>query len=151
MKIALGSDHAGVAARRQIIRMLQESGVECLDLGTGEGQPADYPDKAAEVARLVADGTCTFGILICGTGIGMSIAANKVCGIRAAACHDAYTTEMARRHNHANILCLGARVISADDMERLVRIWIDTQPEGGRHDRRVAKIHQIEQQNLLNP
>ncbi|HUS58194.1 MAG TPA: ribose 5-phosphate isomerase B [Planctomycetota bacterium] len=151
MKIALGSDHAGVAARLRIAQALRKLGAECLDLGCEADQPVDYPDKAAEVAHLVAGGRCGFGILICGTGIGMSIAANKIRGIRAAVCHNDYTTEMARKHNHANILCLGARVLAIDDMERLVGIWLSTQPEGGRHDRRVEKIHQIEQLDPLKP
>ena len=148
MKIALGSDHTGVAARKSIAELLDRLGIEYKDFGTPTEESMDYPDVAWPVAKAVADGAFDFGILLCGTGIGMSIAANKVTGVRAALCHNQVTTEMARRHNNANVLCLGARVLTVEQALQLVRIWLQNQPEGGRHERRVGKITHIEQQNL---
>ena len=148
MKIALASDHTGVAVRKKIRALLDELGVEYQDLGcTSEGL-VDYPDMADRVARAVSRKACDQGILICGTGVGMGIAANKVRGVLAAVCHDEFTTEMARKHNHANVLCMGARVLSEDEILRLVRIWLQTEPEGGRHERRVNKNLAIEREHL---
>jgi len=148
MRIALASDHTGVAVRKKIRALLDELGVEYQDLGCTSEGPVDYPDMADRVAGAVSRKACDQGILICGTGVGMGIAANKVRGVLAAVCHDQFTTEMARKHNHANVLCLGARVLSEDEILNLVRIWLDTEPEGGRHDRRVKKILDIERENL---
>jgi len=144
MKIALASDHTGVAVRKKVRALLEEIGVDFQDLGCTSEGPVDYPDMARKVATAVSRGTCDQGILICGTGIGMAIAANKFPGVMAAVCHDQLTTEMARKHNHANVLCLGARVLSDDQLLELIRIWLKTEPEGGRHDRRVGKILEME-------
>ena len=148
MKIALGSDHTGVAARKMVARFLESMGIECVDFGVPTEQPADYPDVAYPVAKAVADGAVDTGILICGAGNGMGIAANKVHGVRAAVCHNEYTTEMARKHNNANVLCMGARVLPAEMILKLVKVWLESPFEGGRHERRVGKIAQIERKEL---
>ena len=119
-------------------------GHDVLDVGTEGAESVDYPDFAYEVAKRVGNGEIERGILICGTGIGMCIAANKVRGVRAAACHDVLTAEMSRRHNDANVLCLSADLLGEDLMTQMVRIWLETQFEGGRHARRVEKIAKIE-------
>ena len=147
MKIALASDHTGFAVRKKVREMRNGLGVGYVDFGCPSEDAADYPDMAYPVARAVSKGDCDQGILICGTGVGMGIAANKVNGVRAAVCHDEFTTEMSRRHNHANVLCLGARVLSEDRMLELVRTWLETEPEGGRHERRVGKVMEIEQKD----
>jgi len=148
MKIALGSDHTGVAARKLVAQFLQSMGIECVDFGVPNEEPADYPDVAFPVAKAVADGAVDTGILICGAGNGMGIAANKVHGVRAAVCHNEYTTEMARKHNNANVLCMGARVLPAEMILKLVKVWLESPFEGGRHERRVGKIAQIERKEL---
>jgi ribose 5-phosphate isomerase B len=146
MKIAVGSDHRGYEAKRRIVALLKQLGHEVLDLGTDGRDSVDYPDFAFEVAKAVGGGTAERGILLCGTGIGMCIVANKVVGVRAAPCHDSITAEMSRRHNDANVLCLSADLLGEDLMERMLRIWLETPFEGGRHARRVEKIGRIEQQ-----
>ena len=138
--IAIASDHAGVALKAELSRQLQRRGLEVEDLGPRDTTSVDYPDYAHLLARAVADGRIERGILICGSGIGMSMAANRHPGVRAALCHDAYTAEMARRHNDANVLCIGERTIGAGVAAQVVRIFVDTPFEGGRHQRRVAKI-----------
>ena len=148
MRIAIGSDHTGVAARRAVCEFLDTLGVQYRDFGVPTETPADYPDVAFPVARAVAGNEFDSGILICGAGNGMGIAANKVPGVRAAVCHNEYTTELARRHNNANVLCMGARVLGVELMCTLVRLWLYTPYEGGRHDRRICKIAQIEQHSL---
>ena len=146
MKIALGSDHTGVTHRRLLREYFAEKGIEYRDIGPSAPEPTDYPLIAYDVARAVADGDCDLGVLVCGTGIGVSIAANKVPGILAAACHDEYTVAMSRKHNHANVLCLGARQENEGLVVRLVDLWLNTAPEGGRHDRRVKQILDIERE-----
>ena len=148
MKIAIGSDHTGISHRKELRQFLENNGFECIELGPAEPEPVDYPDVAFELAETVATGACERGILVCGTGIGVGIAANKVQGILAAVCHDENTVEMSRRHNHANVLSMGARVLSEVEILRLVRIWLRTEPERGRHERRVNKILAIERENL---
>ncbi len=148
MKIAIGSDHRGFTVKQRLIVLLQQLNHEVMDLGTFSQTSADYPDIALEVATAVGNKQTEMGILICGTGIGMSIAANKVPGVRAAPCHDPVTAEMSRRHNDANILCLSADLLSEDLIERMVRLWITTEFEGGRHARRLEKIAQFEQKIL---
>ena len=138
--IAIASDHAGVSLKAELLRQLQSRGLEVEDLGPSDANSVDYPDYAHLLARAVADGRIERGILICGSGIGMSMAANRHPGVRAALCHDAYTAEMARRHNDANVLCIGERTIGAGVAEQVVRVFVDTPFEGGRHQRRVAKI-----------
>jgi ribose 5-phosphate isomerase B len=148
MRIAIGSDHRGFDAKRRIVSLLQQLGHEVLDLGTDGPGSVDYPDYAFEVARAVGDKRVDRGILICGTGIGMCIAANKVTGVRAAPCHDSITAEMSRRHNDANVLCMSADLLGDDLIDRMVRIWLETEFEGGRHARRVDKIARYESERL---
>jgi len=150
MKLALGSDHTGVQQRKKVAQLLKDRQIDCDEFGPEEGDSSDYPQVAYEVAREVSGGGADLGILICGTGIGMSIAANKVPKIRAAAVHDTYTAKMARMHNHANILCVGSRTSAGDELLRIVETFLDTAPEGGRHERRVCQIMQIEQENRLS-
>src|SRR6266545_556201 len=144
MKIAIGSDHRGFEAKRRIVSLLQQLGHETHDLGPESKDSVDYPDYAFEVARAVGQGGAERGILICGTGIGMCIAANKVHGVRAAPCHDSITAEMSRRHNDANVLCLSADLMGDELIDRMVRIWLETPFDGGRHARRVEKIVRYE-------
>src|SRR5262245_57792934 len=147
MKIAVGSDHRGFEAKRRIVAFLRQLGHEVMDLGTNGRDSVDYPDFAFEVAKAVGGSAADRGILLCGTGIGMCIAANKVAGVRAAPCHDSITAEMSRRHNDANVLCLSADLLGEDLMERMLRIWLETPFDGGRHARRVEKIARIEKQS----
>lgn len=140
MKIAIGSDHRGWEVKRRLVILLQQEGHAVVDLGPENRDSVDYPDFAFRVGRAISAGTAERGILICGTGIGMTIAANKVPGVRAAPCHDSITAEMSRRHNDANVLCLSADLLGEDLIERMVRIWLTTDFEGGRHARRVDKI-----------
>ena len=142
--IALGCDHAGLEAKQKLIAYLEQRGYKCKDFGTYTSDSCDYPDYAYAVAKAVQSGQCDRGILICGTGVAMSIAANKVKGIRCAACSDSFTAEMTRRHNNANILAMGARVISVDKMIELAEIFLNTVFEEGRHLRRLEKIAEIE-------
>ncbi len=140
MKIVIGADHGGYELKEQIRSLLGELGHGVEDVGCHSLESVDYPDIAAAVsARLVA-GEGDTGILICGTGIGMSIAINREPKIRAALCHDEYTARMSREHNNANVLCLGARVTGAGVAEAIVKAWLDTGFAGGRHQRRIAKF-----------
>lgn len=143
-KIALGSDHHGVQTRSAIIKQLLASGHQTIDEGTDSGESVDYPIIAERVGRLVANGTADRGVLICGSGIGMSIAANKVTGIRAAAVRDAHAAEMSRRHNDANIICLSDNEVDAATNVQLVEVFLATEFDGGRHQRRVDQIADIE-------
>ena len=147
MRIAIASDHRGYQLKEKVLGMLRGKGHEVEDDGTLSDESVDYPDFAAIVATKVSTGEVDRGILICGTGIGMAIAANKFCGVRAAACNDEVTAEMSRRHNDANILCLSADLLSPRVVERMIEIWIETEFEAGRHLRRVEKIRQLEEQN----
>jgi ribose 5-phosphate isomerase B len=144
MKIALGSDHRGFAAKSRLVDQLQKLGHEVVDVGTASADSVDYPDYAFEVAQAVSQNRVERGILVCGTGIGMCIAANKVRGVRAAPCHDTVTVEMSRRHNDANVLCLSADLLSEEQISRMVETWLTTDFEGGRHARRVEKITRFE-------
>jgi ribose 5-phosphate isomerase B len=146
MKIAIGSDHRGFDVKKRIGTLLQEMGHEVLDVGTTGTESTDYPDFAFEVGRAVSERRVDRGILICGTGIGMCIAANKVRGVRAAPCHDSITAEMSRRHNDANVLCLSADLLGDELIHRMLRIWLETEFEGGRHARRVEKIARFEEE-----
>jgi ribose 5-phosphate isomerase B len=149
MKIAIGSDHRGFDAKRRLTPILRQLGHEVIDVGANANESVDYPDYAYQVATAVGEGKVDRGILICGTGIGMCIAANKVKGVRAAPCHDSITVEMSRRHNDANVLCLSADLLGDELIGRIVRSWLETEFEGGRHARRVDKIKRIE--NHLPP
>jgi len=144
MRIAIGSDHRGVAARRRLAGLLDRLGNEVIDCGSDGDQAVDYPDIAADVSRRVSDGRVDRGILICCTGVGMAIAANKLPGVRAATCHDEVTAEMSRRHNDLNVLCLSAELIGPEVQDKIIRTWLTTPFEGGRHARRVAKIAALE-------
>ncbi len=147
MRVAIGADHAGFELKEQLKRTLDDLRVEYVDVGTRSTESVDYPDYAAEVARGVAARTVDCGVLVCGSGIGMAIAANKVDGIRAASVTDEIAARLCREHNDANIIALGARLTSADRAATILRTFLETPFAGGRHERRVAKIHAIEQQN----
>jgi ribose 5-phosphate isomerase B len=147
MRIAIASDHRGFQLKEKVLGMLRGKGHEIEDDGTLSDESVDYPDFAAIVAAKVSSGQVDRGILICGTGIGMAIAANKFPGVRAAACNDEVTAEMSRRHNDANVLCLSADLLSPRVVERMIEIWIDTEFEAGRHLRRVEKIRELEEKN----
>ena len=144
MRIAIGSDHRGVAARQRLMGLLQKLGHEIVDCGSHGEEAVDYPDIAADVARRVSEGTVDRGILLCCTGVGMAIAANKLPGVRAATCHDEVTAEMSRRHNDLNVLSLSAELIGPEVQDKIIRTWLTTPFEGGRHARRVAKIAALE-------
>jgi ribose 5-phosphate isomerase B len=144
MKIAIGNDHRGCEVKRRIVSTLQQLGHEVVDVGTDGSESVDYPDLAFKVGTAVGEGRADRGILVCGTGIGMCIAANKVRHVRAAPCHDGITAEMSRRHNDSNVLCLSADLLGAELIDRMVRIWLTTEFEGGRHARRVEKIVKFE-------
>ena len=143
-RIAIGCDHAAVALKDQIVKELKASGHPVEDLGAFGTESVDYPDFAAAVSRRVASGAADRGILICGTGIGMSMAANKFPGIRAAVCHDATTARLSRQHNDANVLCLGARIVGPAVASDIVAAWLAAGFEGGRHQRRIDKISALE-------
>ena len=140
MKIIIGSDHAGYELKEDIKNMLIEDGVEVQDVGTDSQESVDYPDFAGQVAATVAEEEDTRGILICGTGIGMSIAANKVEGVRAALCHDVVSARATRKHNNSNVLTLGGRIIGPELAREIVRVWVEEDFDGGRHQRRIDKI-----------
>ena len=142
MKYYIATDHAGVVIKDSVKKMVEDLGHEIIDLGPYSTDRVDYPDYAHKLATAVLEDAGSFGILICGTGIGMSLAANKHHGIRAALCHDAYTAEMARAHNDANVLCFGERVVGIGVIESILKAWDSTDFEGGRHANRVAKIEQ---------
>lgn len=144
MKLALGADHRGVQATRQLADRLRSLGHEVDILGSMTGDMCDYPDSAFVVGSALHQGKAERGILICGSGIGMSIAANKVKGVRAALVHDELTAEMSRSHNDANVLCISADLLGQRLIEKIVDIWLTTPFSGGRHERRVKKIGAIE-------
>lgn len=144
MTIAIGSDHGGFELKELLKQELAKQGIEAQDFGTHSVESCDYPDIARAVTGAITSGACESGILICGTGIGMSISANKVRGIRAALCNDPYSAHMAREHNNANVLCMGARVIGSGVMVDIVQAWLGGKFAGGRHAVRVEKIGRIE-------
>jgi len=144
MRIAIGSDHRGFAVKSKVIELLKRLNQEVVDAGPHSSEIVDYPDIASVVAGQVSSGAVERGILICGTGIGMSIVANKFPGVRAAPCHDDLTAEMSRRHNDLNVLCLSADMLGERLIDRMVEIWLKTDFEGGRHARRVEKITDVE-------
>ena len=140
MKIAMGADHAGYELKDRLARRLAEQGQEILDLGTSGPESVDYPDFGAAVGERVAAGEAELGIVVCGSGIGIGMAATKVPGVRAATCNDLYSARMSRAHNDANVLALGARIVGDGLAEEIVDVFLGTQFEGGRHARRVGKI-----------
>jgi len=145
-RIALGADHAGFHAKEVIRRYLAEQGYAVDDLGTQSEESVDYPDFARQVAERVASGNAQLGVLVCGTGIGMAITANKVPGIRAGTAHDEMTARLMREHNDANVLTLGGRVVDDDKALAIVREFLNAQFAGGRHQRRVEKINELDAQ-----
>lgn len=142
--IALGCDHGGFALKQSVKKYLDEKGLAYQDYGTYTEESCDYPVYGEAVAKAIVNGECDRGIIICGTGIGISIAANKVKGIRAAVCHNEFTAQMAREHNNAQILSMGARVLEEDLALRMVEIFLNTEFAGGRHENRVNKLMEIE-------
>lgn len=144
MRITIGSDHRGFHVKAKLVGLLKQMGHDVADEGTHDNQSIDYPDVAATVGGKVSYGTADRGILICGTGIGMAITANKFPNVRAATCHDEVTAEMSRRHNDVNVLCLSGDMLGERRMDRMVDIWLNTEFEGGRHARRVDKIRDLE-------
>lgn len=144
MRLAIASDHAAVPERLALAEHLARAGHEVADLGCAPGSSADYPDVAADVARRVASGEVQLGFVLCGTGIGVAMAANKIPGVRAAVVTDEFTAEMARRHNDANVACMGARLLSHHAMIRLADRFLAAPFEGGRHAGRVAKINALD-------
>ena len=143
VKIAAGADHAGFALKRALVERLRASGHEVVDLGTASDESVDYPVFAHAVAAQVAAGEVERGLLVCGSGIGMCMAANRHPGVRAADCLTVEMADLSRRHNDANVLCLGARLLNADEAWAVVQAWLSTPFEGGRHERRVAQIDDL--------
>jgi ribose 5-phosphate isomerase B len=144
MKIAIGCDHAGLELKNEIIKVLSGLGIDCIDYGTNTPESVDYPDFGEKVSEAVSSGEIERGILICGTGIGMSIVANKFPGIRASLCNDLFTAQMSRRHNDANVLVIGGRIVGKDLAKEIVKTWVNTPFDGSRHVNRLKKITLIE-------
>lgn len=150
MRIALGSDHRGFKLKQQLATYMSEAGYVCADIGCHDESSVDYPDIAEKVSREVSSGRCRLGILVCGTGIGMSMAANKVRDVRAALCHDRLTGSRSRQHNDANVLCLGSDVVDPDTAKAIVDVFLTTSFEGGRHEHRLGKMRDIEARKFLD-
>lgn len=149
MKIAIGNDHVAIEMKKEIKAYLEEKGIEVLDVGTDSPERFHYPVSGYKVARLVADGKADGGVLICGTGVGISLAANKVHGIRACVCSEPYTARLSKQHNNANIIAFGARVIGVEMAKMIVDEWLSAEYLGGRHQLRVDMIHEIEMTQRL--
>lgn len=145
MMVAVGADHGGFELKNSVLDTLTELGHEVVDLGCNGPESVDYPDFAEKVAGGVSDGSFDRGILICGTGIGMSIAANKFPNVRAALCHNLFTARLSREHNDANLLTMGERVIGKGIAQEMVKVWMETEFEGGRHEKRVNKIKTLDE------
>jgi ribose 5-phosphate isomerase B len=150
MTIVLASDHRGYQLKESLKKFLEEKGIEFLDVGTFSNDSVDYPDFAMLAAEKVSHGDYDRGILICGSGIGMCVVANKFPGVRAAVCHDVSAAEMSRKHNDSNMLGLGAGVINEELARKILKVWLETKFEGGRHLRRVQKISEIESRLMKN-
>ncbi len=148
MKVAIGSDHAGYELKEYVKQILEKLSYDVVDVGTGSEASVDYPDFGFKVAALVSEGSADRGVLVCGTGMGMCVTANKVKGVRAALAQDLYTTIQSRKHLDANVLVLGGRVIGKGLAEEIVKAWFGTEFEGGRHQNRVAKIRAWEEKHL---
>lgn len=151
MRIAIGGDHHAFGLKAKVYTLLEKLGHEVVDVGSNDDAPVDYPRIAAPVAELVSKGEVDRGILICGTGVGMCIVANKYPGVRAAPCVDDLTAELSRRHNDLNILCLSADLLGERLVDRMVELWLKTPFEGGRHARRKEQIDEIERQTRMTP
>ena len=145
MKVVVGSDHRGFEIKQIVKEIIKQSGHECIDVGTNDNNPVDYPDIAYEAATAVSEKKADRAILVCATGLGMSIAANKVKGIRAALCHDELCARISRDHNDANVLCIAGDQIGEVMIRKMVETWLETEFSGGRHKRRVRKITAIEE------
>ena len=145
-KIAIGSDHAGFEGKEQARQFLAARGFEVVDKGTGGAESVDYPDYGAAVGRAVAAGEADCGVVMCGSGIGISIAANKVPGVRAALCWNEETAQLARRHNDANVLCIGARFVEPELAARMIQTFVETEFDGGRHQQRVDKLSRLDEE-----
>ncbi len=145
MKVAIASDHRGFEIKQRVVELVRQLGHEAIDMGPFSPESVDYPEYAAAVAQRVSRGEVDRGILICGTGLGMCIVANKFPGVRAVSCHDELTAAMSRRHNDANVLCLSADLVGEQLLQRMIETWLTTEFEGGRHARRVQKIAELEQ------
>lgn len=143
--LAIGCDHGGFELKEHILKHLKNKGLEVKDFGCYDENSVDYPDIAEKVGKVVSSGECERGILICGTGIGISIAANKIRGIRAALCSDVYSAKMTKEHNNANIICMGGRVIGRELAFMIVDTWLEAEFQGGRHQARIDKIHSLEE------
>ncbi|WP_305767622.1 ribose 5-phosphate isomerase B [Candidatus Epulonipiscium viviparus] len=150
MKIAIGNDHVAVALKNYIMKYLQEKNIEVIDVGTNNNDRTDYPIPAAKVSELVTSGVADRGILICGTGVGISIAANKIHGIRAVVCSEPYSAKLSVEHNNTNILALGSRVVADELAKMIVSEWLDASYEGGRHQKRIDMITQLEVSGVLS-
>lgn len=149
MKIAFASDHAGFKYKTILIKELQESGYDLLDLGTNEETPSDYPDHAADIANAIQNGQAERGILICGSGVGVSVAANKFKGIRAGVCHDTYSAHQSVEHDDVNVLCIGERVVGIELAREIIKSFLNARfTKEDRHKRRLEKIHAIEASNM---
>lgn len=147
-RIAIGADHAGYRLKEFVKKLLEEKGFEVVDVGTYSEERCHYPEYARKVAKMVSEGEVSRGVLICGSGIGMSIVANKFKGVRAALCHNIYSAKFSRLHNNSNVLCLGGRVTGEDLTREIVETWLNTPFEGGRHQERLNLISQIEEENF---
>ena len=145
MKIVVGNDHRGFEAKGQIKAVLAQLGHECIDVGSNDSNPVDYPDPAYLAATAVSKKEAERAILVCGTGIGMSMTANKIKGIRAALCHDELSAQISRHHNDANVLCISGDLVGEVLLRKMVEVWLDTEFSGGRHLRRINKIKAIEE------
>ncbi len=145
MKIAVGADHAGWKEKKWLVEHLRRLRHEVTDFGTDSEEPCDYADYAVMVAHAVSDGRCQRGLLVCGTGLGMSMAANKIKGVRAAACQSVDAARYSRTHNDANVLCVGSRLTSSQTIREMVDVWLASTVEGGRHQQRVDKINKLDE------
>lgn len=150
MKLAIGNDHVALEMKREIAAWLKEKGIEVINAGTDSPERFNYPVSGYKVARMVADGEADGGILICGTGVGISLAANKVRGIRACVCSDPYTARLSKQHNNTNIIAFGARVIGIETAKMIVEEWLSAEYEGGRHQTRIDMIREIEETQRLS-
>lgn len=142
-KLVIGSDHAGFEMKEKLVAFLKSLGLDVDDAGTGSSESCDYPEYGERVARAVSSGAADAGVLVCGSGIGMSMAANKVAGVRALVCDEPLSARMSRLHNDANVLCLGGRMIGFEMAKEILNVWLSTEFEGGRHQRRVDQIDDI--------
>ncbi|MBR3316764.1 MAG: ribose 5-phosphate isomerase B [Atopobiaceae bacterium] len=149
MKLAIGNDHAAVELKNIVMAHLEERGIELVNVGTDTTESFDYPISGYRVGKLVASGEVDGGVLICGTGVGISLAANKVEGVRACVCSEPYSAALSKRHNNTNVICFGARVVGDEMAKLIVDSWLDATYEGGRHDRRVAMLNEIDRTGSL--